>query len=121
MDLYKLIIHTPSNENAFRNETISPEDLRVIYKLNTTQYKLTLVAIVDRDELRIGVSICNTKHDSFDKKVGISNATIRALTSYTYLSKHEVMPSKRAVLELMYEEHRRIGMNLEKIKKVVNG
>jgi hypothetical protein len=121
MDLYKVVIHTPSNENAFRNETISAEDLRVIYKLNTIQYRLTLVAVVDRDELRIGVSICNTKHDNFNKKIGMVNATFRALTSHTYLSKHDSMPSKREVLNKMYEVHRQVGMNLEQTKKIVNG
>jgi hypothetical protein len=121
MDLYKVVIHTPSNESAFRNEAISAEDLRAIYKLNTIQYRLTLVAVVDRDELRIGVSICNTKYDNFDKKIGTTNATFRALTKPTYLGNHSVMPSKREVLNKMYDVHREVAMNLEQTKKIVNG
>jgi hypothetical protein len=123
-DLYKVVLHTPVHRKSLKllvEKQLTFEEYDAIYDLNWSGYRLTLVAVVDRDEVRVGVSICNTKHDNFDKKVGMVNATFRALTGPVYISNHEKMPNKREVLNLLKKEHYNIAINISSYKKIVNG
>lgn len=123
-DLFKEVLHTPlyyKAHNSMARGVMSYKEANVVYELERTGYRLTLVAVGDREELRVGVSICNTKTDQFNKKLGVSKATMRALMNPTYLSKHEVMPSKNEVLAKLKEVHCEVGSNLKAYKKMLHG
>jgi hypothetical protein len=124
-DMIKVVLHTPSEERIiklFEAKLIGFSEGFTYNLILEKDVRMTLVAVVDREEFRVGLSICNTKHDNFNKKLGIANATMRALTNETiYLERFYAQPTKQEVLNKLKELHTQVGMNLKDYKRMLHG
>lgn len=123
-DLVKVVLHTPTYVQAHElhiQGRMSYAERDSIFELNMSDYRLTLVALVDREEFRIGVSICNTKSDQFSKKLGNCKATVRALSKPIYLSRFDMQPTKKEVVKKLHEIHLEVATHIKDYKRQLHG
>lgn len=74
-----IVLHTPSFDKATKAllaNKMSWEEHRLIWDLLVEGYRLTLIGVPDleKNELRVGLSICSYP-DNFNKKLGVELAT----------------------------------------------